>query len=64
MLDPDQLVLCEHDREPRECPLCGGGPLDEPFEAVFDPRVWVERHLAGARDADEFPDELAGVPFS
>jgi hypothetical protein len=61
MLDPDLFVLCEHDQEPHECPICGG---QEPENPVFDPQQWVDRYRATTRESAEFPDELAGVPFS
>lgn len=60
MLDPDLIVLCEHEREPDECPICGG---DEPEHPVFDPHVWLKRHRAETADVD-VPEELAGVPLS
>ena len=54
MLDPAQLLLCEHDREPGECPLCDSAEAQRP---EFDPLLWLGQIWAEA-------DELRGVPFS
>lgn len=45
MLDLDDFVFCEHDREPDACPICGS---EKPERPVFDPHVLVEQHLAGS----------------
>jgi len=60
MLEPDQLVLCEHDREPEECPICG---RVETEELSFDPQAWVAAYVASSRRPFEVPPELSGVPF-
>jgi hypothetical protein len=60
MLDPELLVLCEHDAEPDECPICG---RDETESSFFDPHAWVEAYAATSREPPDVPVELAGVPF-
>jgi len=60
MLEPDQLVLCEHDREPHECPICGRDEEDRP---IFDPHAWVAAYVATSRQPLDVPPELSGVPF-
>jgi hypothetical protein len=59
MLDPLDLVLCEHGREDGECPACGGA--DRPEPEAFDVHRWVEAYLA---DQPDVPLELVGVPLS
>lgn len=61
MLDREQIVLCRHDREPRECPICRIEKLEHP---VFDPNMWVERYRAASRETVEIPGELAGMPLN
>ena len=61
MFDPDRFVLCDHDREPDECPICGG---EKPGRPVFDPHVWLERYRAASRETAAFPEELTGVPLN
>jgi hypothetical protein len=60
MLDRREIVLCDHDREPRKCPICGG---QKPEHRVFDPNMWVERYRAASRETAAIPDELAGMPL-
>jgi hypothetical protein len=60
MLDPDQLVLCEHEFEVGECPICAGAVPDD---ATFDPHAWVEAYAATARPQLEVPADLVGVPL-
>jgi hypothetical protein len=57
MLDPDQLLLCEHDREPDECPICAA----EEAEASFDPYDWVDATVTPTPQ-DVAADPI-GVPF-
>lgn len=59
MLDPSLLLLCEHDREPGECPICRE---DEPERSIFDLYAWAEAYAATARTTDEVPPVLVGVP--
>jgi len=59
MLDPDLLVLCEHDHEPGECPICNE---DESDHSIFDPYAWAEAYVATARTAEPVPSELVGAP--
>ncbi len=54
MLDPAQLLHCEHDREPGDCPFCDASGADRP---AFDPLLLLDQVWADA-------DELRGVPFS
>ena len=61
MFDRDQIVLCDHDREPRKCPICGG---EKPEHHVFDPNMWVERYCATSRETTDIPRELAGMPLN
>ena len=61
MFDRDQIVLCDHDREPRKCPICGG---EKPEHHVFDPNMWVERYRAASRETTDIPRELAGMPLN
>ena len=61
MLDRPQIVLCDHAREPQECPICGG---EKPEHPVFDPHMWVERYRAASRETTDIPRELAGVPLN
>jgi len=63
MLDPDLFVLCEHDREPDECPICGALEHEHSHPG-FDPIVWVERYRATLHETADFPDELVGVPLN
>ncbi|HKI91359.1 MAG TPA: hypothetical protein VJ986_03565 [Gaiellaceae bacterium] len=59
MLDLDQLLLCEHDREPGECPICAE---DEAERSIFDPYAWAEAYAATTRLAEPEPSELVGAP--
>jgi len=61
MVDSDPFGLCDHDREPRECPICGG---EKPEHPVFDPHMWVEKYRAASRETTDIPRELAGVPLN
>lgn len=61
MIDPDLLVLCEHELEPEECPICGRHDAEPP---LFDPVAWVAEYAASAREHPEVPPELHGVPFA
>ncbi len=61
MLYREQIVLCPHDREPRECPICRAEKLEHP---VFDPNIWVERYRAASRETVDIPGELAGMPLN
>ena len=59
MLDPDLLLLCEHDREPGECPICGDAEAET---SIFDPYAWAEAYATTARTVDEVAPELVGAP--
>ena len=61
MRDREQIVLCPHDRELRECPICRAERLEHP---VFDPNIWVERYRAASRETVDIPGELAGMPLN
>lgn len=61
MVVSDNIVFCEHDREPDECPTCRGESVEH---AVFDPDEWVERLRASMREPAELPVELSGVPLN
>lgn len=61
MLDPDLLLLCEHELVPRECPICGRDDAERP---IFDPVAWVQAFTASARTHPDVPTELHGVPFA
>jgi hypothetical protein len=53
MIEPDEFVLCEHEREPADCPACA--PVER------------EAHYLDAeavRALDTVPPALIGVPFS
>lgn len=66
MPDLDRRQLCGHGYPPHDCPVCGAPELGdgEPWQAVFDPQVWVAAYTASSREPPDLPVELVGVPLS
>jgi hypothetical protein len=57
MFSDDSLTLCEHDREPGNCPICA----EEEAEGLLDP---LTRAVADRVQRPDEVVELTGVPFS
>lgn len=51
MIDPDDIVLCEHGHEPAECPVCEA-EQEEWVDSIFDVEAWAD-----AYDAEHAPAE-------
>jgi hypothetical protein len=45
MLDPEEIVLCEHGNELDECRICRG-ETEEPSHSIFDVDAWAEAYEA------------------
>jgi hypothetical protein len=43
MLDPDEIVLCEHGHEDGECPVCRAEERGW-SESIFDVEAWAEAY--------------------
>jgi hypothetical protein len=55
MLDPDDIVYCEHGHEYGECPVCRADETGW-TDSIFDSEAWAE-----AYDAEHMPTEPAPV---
>ena len=45
MLDPEEIVLCEHGNEFDDCRFCGA-EIDGRSRSIFDPEAWAEVYEA------------------
>jgi hypothetical protein len=45
MVDPEEIVLCEHGNELDECQVCGD-EIEGPSRSIFDPDAWAEAYEA------------------
>jgi hypothetical protein len=59
MVNRDGVSLCEHDREPDNCPICA----EQADEDMLDPLTRAVTSRPAQQRADEIV-ELTGVPLS
>jgi hypothetical protein len=45
MLDPEEIVLCEHGNELDDCRVCAG-EIEDRSRSIFDPDAWAEAYDA------------------
>jgi hypothetical protein len=45
MLDPEEIVLCEHGNELDECRVCRG-EIEAPTGSIFDVDAWAEAYTS------------------